>query len=487
MVQNTLTLTTPLNHKRSESQKSPESVDQATKELPKKLTLYIPENFDIDEILQKSPPDFKFHKDCFVYIIHLINDIPSRNKDADMDFVPLYSSLLQLRIRDYRKYLDYLVTHGVLIENKQYIKNKQSKSFKLTPIYNTKIKPTYITKRTLIKSILKFIYLEQKVDSDIDLNDVNAENYNIEIPFHLKKWFNEKLTIDFKRATEYLQNLFEIEKEELGAEKAQSKFNRRYVILLKLNRGEYSCSIDRTAGRFHTNLTQLKGELRQFLKYDEKTLVAIDITNSQPYISTMLLNLEKMEKSNLFQIITNINPNLKPYSIQTTLPYYVSKKSKNIEEYMRLVKSGKIYEEFGQMLVEKGLIIPNKDISIRKQAKVIFFKTIFSPNNAIGYSEEIKLFKDFFPDVYEIFKNIKYKKHNSFACLLQKIEADIVLHKICYYLYVKHPDIPIFTLHDSIITTDGNEQIVHDAMLSILSEEIGTAPVLKLERWEEVA
>ena len=48
-------------------QSSPVSTnqDRVKKELPKSLTLYIPENLDFDSLLSKNPPNFKFHKDKF--------------------------------------------------------------------------------------------------------------------------------------------------------------------------------------------------------------------------------------------------------------------------------------------------------------------------------------------------------------------------------------------------------------------------------------
>ena len=37
-----------------------------------KLTLYLPENLKIDQILIQNPPQFRFKRDKFVYILDLI-------------------------------------------------------------------------------------------------------------------------------------------------------------------------------------------------------------------------------------------------------------------------------------------------------------------------------------------------------------------------------------------------------------------------------
>ena len=90
--------------------------------------------------------------------------------------------------------------------------------------------------------------------------------------------------------------------------------------------------------------------------------------------------------------------------------------------------------------------------------------------------------------MFEIFAKIKKgKKYNSLACLLQHIEAQIILLKICKRVSVERPDLPIFTLHDSIVTTEGNEGYVSDVMMEVLSNEIGIPPILKIEKWEKVS
>ena len=71
------------------------------------------------------------------------------------------------------------------------------------------------------------------------------------------------------------------------------KYNSRLRPLILLHEGIFNPKIDTTAGRLHSTLTQLKSDLRQFITYDGHPLVSIDIVNSQPYLSTVLLSYEK--------------------------------------------------------------------------------------------------------------------------------------------------------------------------------------------------
>src|SRR5690606_18322266 len=120
---------------------------------------------------------------------------------------------------------------------------------------------------------------------------------------HLSKWLNDSLEIDFERALAYINELYKIDVTE-GFEKAILKQNSAMYNVHKLSMHDYYCSVDPTVGRFHTPLTTLKGPLRNFLTYDGRPLVSIDIKNSQPYFSTILFN-SKFYNINAGDIATN--------------------------------------------------------------------------------------------------------------------------------------------------------------------------------------
>ncbi|TWP28837.1 hypothetical protein ETU08_08315 [Apibacter muscae] len=469
---------------------NPDLTVQVNTEIPKSLTLYIPENFDMDDLVKKSPPNFKYHRDCFIYIIHLLTDTPSRNKDEEMYYVPLYSTLLQRKVRDYRKYLDYLVANGVFYENRQYLKGEKSRSFRFTKKYQTPVKPVIITKYTLIKSILTYINVKT---SDNDNNDCCIE-YNL--LDYLSYWFSTgKLTVDFKNAEKYLWDLYEKDKKNqfniFSSEgkkiNPMARFNCRYIVLLKLYKQQFLSTVDSTAGRFHTVLTQLKSDLRQFVSYNGQKLVAIDIVNSQPYLSCVFFNKQKFMSNEVLQKIQSYNKSYNKKNLCNSLIDKVENahKLKSVNQFIEIVKSGKLYEKFGELLLEKG-ILKDRD-NIRIQAKKIVFSSFFSPNQSIAYNNAIVIFKEHFPDVYEIYRAIKQSRHRTLACTLQNLEANLVLHKACKIISEQRPEIPLFTLHDAIITTEGNEEYVKEILYDILLNAVGIPPTLKFERWEKVA
>lgn len=450
----------------------------AQNNLPTSLALYVPENFDIDKMIKENPPDFPYHKDEFLYLVHLISDIPLRNKDEDMDFIPLQSTILQRKVRNYNKYLAYLVKHEVLLADKQYIKGKKSKSFKFHRKHVVSLKAVKVTNKTLIKNVLKFHGNEREIFLDSHIEDFD----------YLIKWFGENLTIDYQAAEKYLLDLYLLERKsiQITKDEAKRKFYLRKLVILKLRRQEFLCIVDKTAGRLHTVLSQLKGELRQFVRFKTQKLVAVDITNSQPYLSSVLLNPDIFTKTNMLSTIKLYNKYLKDEIL--ILAIQQCSKSEDVIQYLSWVKSGRLYEEFGEILEKKGLIqgVEFCGKTIREQAKKIVFGAFFSPNQSIAYNKAMVIFKDCFPGVYKIFSLIKSREHRTLACALQNLEAKLVLEQACYIISQKHPKIPLFTLHDSIITTEGNEKKVKDVLLKVLVENIGFEPQLKIEKWEKV-
>ena len=374
--------------------------------------------------------------------MHLINAIPSSLKDYDFEenngFVPINKVILQKRIHDYRFYLDYLIKMGIIEENLHYIVGEKSRGIRFTPLYNTVIKRVYITKKTLIKSITVFRKSNGfkcfcEIDSPLKINNL----------FYLEKWWSEKLRIDFNNAKGYLDVMLEKDRDNQITKNPMLKFNARFLILNRLHNSEFIFNVDTTSGRLHTLLTQIKTELRQFITYDGKSLSNIDIVNSQPFLSTIFLDDEKLINNNIIDIISLYNPKFRnkgkgntPNQYSTMLINFIkeNKENKDVIEYIEYVKSGNFYEFFGKKLIERGKI--ESDQNYRKIAKSMMFIALFSSNPAISLKIEIQIFKEIFPTVYQIFSLIKTGRgnHRTLSCVLQNIEAKIILMHAKNYL-----------------------------------------------------
>lgn len=472
-------------------------LNTSKKQIPKTYPVYIPRNLDIDELISKYPPNIpRFQKDKLMYIISLIYYIPMRLKKFDFEaedgYIPINSEILKFRVREYPDYLKYLLETGVFEKRTDY-KYKvgiTSSGYRFTSQYNTVPKRMKISWYRLIKAICTNNKKEEKIIIDVTKEPLD----------YLEKWWNEKLQFDYVGAKRWLDETLQKEIQQNMPHCERRYFVRRIVIDKFKNR-EFIIHQDSTSGRVHTLLTQLKSELRKFIKYDGKTLVAIDIVNSQPYLTIALINEEAFLNNNMSERIKIYNDRNDINScIMLTLSDEKKEPQKDLRDFIEFVSNGEFYEMFGELLLENGLVEEDDKEKLRKVTKKIMFASMFGHNNEkcekkdkitgrITYipNEGMKLFKCTFPNVFEFFKIIKKGSHNTLACVLQNLESELVIHRACKTISEEKPDVPIYTLHDSIITTEENATYVKRVLSDVLLEAIGIAPKISEDYWIEKA
>jgi hypothetical protein len=479
--------------------------DNNNQNVPESLTVYIPKNLDIDKILSNNPPNFRYHQDKFLYIISLMYSIPEHLNDFDFKrykgFVPISATILQGRIHDYKLYLNYLIENGVFETDGKY-SNDGGKSywFRFTQEYSDGIAvPVAITKYTLIKSI---VLRKQPKGKDSYLPETPLDD----VPF-LTKWFNENLQIDKDRADAILLDIRDKELENPETKTyANRKYNIRKMSVDKISNREYTLSIDRTSGRFHSPLTRLKTEVRPCVSYAGEKLVSLDLKNSQPFLSLTLLDIDLYEKNRMKDILSIYNGRYKdiidrngnviksPSTIMLEDFIRQAANAPDALDYKNSVVKGTIYEDFALLTGKYGYIpegAPQSYIDSynpRKSGKMALFEILFSPNNSPfnDKKDELGYFFNYYGSVYNVFRLAKQgrKTHNALSCSLQYLEAQLILHGVCKIVAENNPDIPLFTIHDSIITTEKNVPYVHQIMRDVIKEAVGNEPMIKIESWE---
>jgi len=488
------------------------------------LQIFLPENLkeNLSEILKETPPKIaRFNKDYFFYFLHLITEIPvynKRNGQTNNGYTTLNAKLLQACTHNYKSYIDYLLQQGIIECDGQYILGKKAKGYRIAGKYKTIVKPITIQNPLLSKKIKKL--------------NRSAANQSTKYKY-LQKWFYG-LEIDYSSALEFIRAQYEqriVHPETRTWDKNRNRYknpinqyNFSIVNISNLLNKQFYFKVDSKVGRLHTNLSNMQSDLRNFITWDGQNLVSIDISNSQPYISSKLFSpdfynhiqkckkgtdcknnftIQEMTSRNLHNRLKDKTRKLKNGHFskpqhqptiptnqqhnQPTTPLMLEKIAQesmnqdNTKLYIDLVENGELYEYFAKLLDKSiGLKIHNK-----KDAKLIFFQTMFTSNRFIGQkeAENKRVFKKYFPSVYKLFA--AYKKGNPAAlpCLLQQIEATLILDIICKRISKEKPNIPIFTIHDSISTTTSHLDYVKRIMIEELTREIGISPNLKIEFW----
>lgn len=482
------------------------------------MTFFLPATLDLDAVIVQNSVCFRpFKKDKLAYILHKISSIPATNKNLDIidGYVPLHSKALQDVVDNYKPYIDYAVDAGIIERNNSYQVGVHSKACRFTANHQGELTEYTPTDFALLQNLRKYRENQKKTVVKHD---------------YLTKWFNPKLKIDYKKVVAFLDEewLLKNDNEELrDLDASQKNHKSPYLqqVCSKLAaeyiaRGEYNLKIDDNVHRFHSNLTNMRGLVRNALSYDGQNLVAIDIKNSQPYFSLLLLqenfwNANSDAKKDLFllQSSSNVDPQASFRSFQRDLKGFQTNKrlklnnikhnikqtsiimlgeimaalmNKGLKEdknrFVDLVAAGALYE-----YLEKAF---KRDLNMlnvtRNTAKIAVLQAFFSDNRFIGTkeAEPKKLFSKLFPSVYKVYATIKRKDKTLLAILLQNIESHFIVEVIARRIAKEHPNLPIYTIHDSIVTTKGNEGLVAAIMKEELTKGVGKAPSLKFEYWK---
>ncbi len=447
--------------------------------------VYLPENLDIDSMLAKNPPTFKYNSDDITFLASLPLEISGSKKQywKNSTYVPINSDLIQTYVHDYKPYFNYLLEHKVFETDNHYIRNEKSIGYKYSSTYNSFAR----------KVSLNSYKYQKKIKRNKTLHFSNE----IKLP-RLKEWFNSNLRIDSNAAMEFLKKQYYSDSKN-GFANAMSKYNANMINIDKLFNNHYHFKVDNNIQRLHTNITNLYSPLRNFITYGDLKLVNIDIKNSQPYLSSLLMESEFYDISKKSENYLNLNeiyqytppskfPTLTHSSINNIITYIMSEEYsetrtvKGFSEYKRVVKKGKIYEWIqNEYFIRTGIKIVN-----RQQLKEIIFIVLFTDNRFIGQKEAFakRIFKTIFPSTYKLFSLLKKKDKTVLPRLLQTIESYIILNKIVPRIGIERPDMPIFTIHDSIVCPVGNEVYVKAVMQEEFTKMIGYPPKFGFDYWD---
>lgn len=340
------------------------------------------------------------------YLINIINELILKYyfhkedlNDKEITF-NMWSALLKKKYGGkYNYYIQYLLDSEFMYMVSDYYSGKKARTYKL----NTKdiifIKRCKVNDKILMKKSSKD-FLKKTF-----INFTNSP-----IPLNIReKMVNDlyKVQLNIEGSKTMLSKMRDDET------LSYNKYMKNYMSVDNIGIGNMFFKFDEY-GRMHTNFTVLKKELRQeFITIDGIETEEIDLSNSQPLFLTVIMK-ENMTNTALF--------------------------SREVSRYIELVQNGLIYEE---LIYKCGL-------DNRKDAKMMMYKVLFGQNT--DSRKENKLFKSIFPTVFAFIKDYKSVNddYKSLSHELQLLESDFIFNKVINHLIKSNPDIPVFTIHDSI-------------------------------------
>ncbi|MCU0473398.1 MAG: hypothetical protein MUC93_08545 [Bacteroidales bacterium] len=382
------------------------------------------------------------------YLKEIISIVACHVRKDDKEDSPLRAEYLRRLVPYAEKYLNGLIELEIIQRSPYYIPGQISYRYTFTPDYQSK----YIS---LPVNNAKLIHRIKKAHSELGKDAVKLIYGHACQVRYLKQ-----LTL-----ADGWQELVESFKEDTN------QYNAILASAMRIVNGDIFYSRDATEGRFHSNITNMKRELRQYLRVNNKPLTNIDIKNSQPYLSTIILTYP----SKVAGLAKNMALSMLLQSLKVS-------QNEDVKHYIKLVADGLFYENLMQ---EFSLT--------RDETKIQVLRILFAPNRLPknGINKKCRLiFKDRFPTVHRIFSKVrgrdqgtKFENSNRFAILLATIESYLMLDVIMKRIYKELPGTIAITIHDSIMTgiLTNDVEAVRKIMADELTSFVGFAPKIKIE------
>ncbi len=247
--------------------------------------------------------------------------------------------------------------------------------------------------------------------------------------------------------------------------------------------GDHRLKVD-PWGRVHTLITSMPRVLRRLLHIDGKPLVEIDVSCCQPLLAGLItLERERCKGSAIHGESTrprNQGKTLHPPSISIMSPNSgypdTFVRNSSLEDYIDACCFRDFYWEFAKVIkVPCGTEEERRKVK-RKACYLIFGKT---PRKGRSRFRQWQRFRERWGPIADMLDDLKRHDHRNAARKLQDYESQLMIRGVCGSLMRDHPEIPILTVHDSILTTSDYTELVMERIGDVW-ETTGRRPKLKI-------
>lgn len=483
----------------------------------KSFPVLVPKNVKDGALLKVKPLSIKDDNvwtNSAFYVLSSIISLSQKKRFKGGDKTKGYVSLNALALRKVlgqqsKIIIDTLENAGIVESDESYTVSVTSTGYRLTSKYR-KSPPTFVTITNA--SLVKRYNKQAKLHNKELLKKLRDKAY-------LVKWFlNDKLKIDESKALKYLDLYGTIIKRHVEAYNFTKKIQDE--ILSHIDSSIHSSknvlqnwhtrdiTFDSKGERFYSSLTSIMSQLRCFISYDGQELVSFDIKNSQPFHLLLLLNPSFWSKPKIEGdvVMENLNPELMEYiktnhteQYNTTIMLLkeeakrgksltnkgVRRLSDTSPHYPHEVATGKYYKFISDRFKGKHLTMSGfdpfgtKDLAKKELIRMLYFNPKRKMSPSLAY---FQTFSKLYPSVAAVITLLKLRKYQDFSVLLQKVESTILLGHVCKKIFESNTKIPIFTIHDSILTTKEHSEQVEHIIRKTYSKIMGIEPELKMEK-----
>jgi len=421
------------------------------------VRLYCPTDLRLDEMLDQEDRRFG---DAIVYLCHAIMTRrveDSRYRKGHNDgWVRLKAQYLQRIVgRHNWEHVKHLaVGNGVVECNESYFAGTRAKGYRMSAAY---------------------------AEDTWGLREV-ADN---RLLWRLQRWWTERERAEWKSiesnpmlvSPEVCKFLYrELQRCGLRDDAPVDQFAPEVAVAVdKIRRGDWFFHRDQF-GRIHTNLSNIKRELRRFLLVDGQRLVNVDIANSQPLFIGMAScsgqtrkRREGREEGKQGGRQAGANLYVRQAYVRQAPLSGVGNVAVDLRRYMRLCEAGQLYQ-FVQSRIPKAL-----DYDTLKQRVLSTLYDRDSHRNAV-----YRVLDEHFPSLVEFARHVKRKDYRQLAHLAQRVESRFMFEQVVPRLMRERPGLFVASIHDSLLVPRGTEEYVREVMLAEF-QRLGVSPTVRIE------
>ena len=282
--------------------------------------------------------------------------------------------------------------------------------------------------------------------------------------------------------------------------------------------------VSNTNHRLNSSITNLPKLLRPFLLCSGEPLSCVDISSSQPYILSSVIQTRFYQEEIVGYNLKTIYPELYQelvdngnidtsitYSSNNGIQYYTSHTGYTTNTYSINVSNSSsfmwcnffttteldsinrytqspFYIDFYTHVLDRYYTYTNTPVKAvnmddREKIKNTMMYVLFDNNqNHRSNNQQIQIFQTVFPGVEKWINQIhKLIGKQRFSYLLQRTESYLLLGVICREFNSMFPDAPLFTIHDGVFTTEEYVKKLNGFVLKRLKELTGVLAGSKIK------
>lgn len=350
------------------------------------------------------------------------------------------STILGSKDGETSELLNDLVDKGVLLRTEMYVKGANSYRYRLVDCSDKMLYMKISSKDSIIPNKIVKRYhevRESKLDNSglkLYLNTLNSISIHNSIYYILDRDITSPSPIspmggDFdKKCGKSVDDGIDI-----------TNVIAREISVRAIQDGDWYCVRPTEGSRVHTNLTNFPRDFRPFLQIDGKDVIELDIRNSQPLISSVVIKNYFMQR-NIF------------------IP-------DDVNEYKKMCEKGIFYDYFMEL--------NNVGKEDRTEFKVRLFTEVFFSKVTNRDTLLKTQFRTKYPNCYKAICDIKggvgSEEYNRFALMLQKKEAQIVYDGANLELIRK--GIKAYNIFDSLLVKEEDMEVAKEALIKHFSKE----------------